>query len=93
METTYLYYPKKKIYHILISELPKRGYEIVGGNYSNHTIEIEKKTSFFRRRIPLLIELEDSTSTITIIHCTDRNRHNERRKHAPELVKDILHIF
>lgn len=72
MESTYLYYPRTKIFSILISELPKRGYGIVDADVRDYSISVRKKRRFLFRGIPLTIQMEDSGTIITKIHCSEQ---------------------
>ena len=93
MESTYLYYPKRKIFNVLLSELPKRGYEVMDHNELAHSIRVRKKLFSFFGRVSLTIEMEDIETTITKIFCIEKRGTEDSSKYTPELLQVILRIF
>lgn len=93
METTYVYYPAKKVFRILTSAEPERkGYKVMHWDDRGQTLILRKNRFLLRRRF-FEIRLESSGDAITCIRVNQIYSENLNTGYEKEVVSDLLKIF
>jgi len=93
MEATYLYYPARKVFRILISqETEKKGYKLVHWDEKAMSLILRKNRFILRRRF-FEVKIEPSAENITKVMVNQVYAEAVTPQHEKDVIVDILQIF
>ncbi len=93
MESTYVYYPAKRVYKILsTADLTKKGYKILTDENNDMSLIIEKKSLFQKKHLfeIKIISVRENISNFTV---HEINTSIPTEKMEKELMQFLLRMF
>lgn len=93
LEVAYLGYDIEKVYKVLLSELPRRGYQLSSSNHEKFELTLLKK-KIFRRESQISIKLCTSKigSTRVEANCKE-DRDHHKPSEVENMIDEVLKIF
>lgn len=93
MESTYLYYPARKVFRILTSpETEKKGYKVVLWDEKDMSLILRKNRFLFKRRF-FELKIESTAENITRVKVNQVYSASTIPENEKEVIVDILKIF